>query len=156
MYLVAQRVQLKNGVEEADHLCLYQHADNRLQLREDLKGYAFAGELIHKHTVLPCGGNPVLSYVDVLCPEGTLPNQIRSSYMQAVAEQRLVHTLTMPDVYTDIVPGPNELPRIPCYVAGGDDMVWFDIAVWGVAPGVFWFVEAPRLLNQLLDWVEQL
>jgi len=144
VYLVAQRIRLKNSVEEADHLYFYQHADNRLQFGP--------GELLHMQTTLPCGNNPVLSYVDVLCPEGTSPSQIRSSYMQAVDEQFLVHTSTMPYGYTDTVPGLHEMPRVPCNVAGGYNVVWFNISV---PSGLLWFIEAPRLLNLLIDWVEQ-
>lgn len=59
MFLTAQKV--KRDLDIADHLYYYEQTDNKL-------GYypSNIGELVKLSTKLECGGNPILSYIDVL------------------------------------------------------------------------------------------
>ncbi len=153
MFLAAQRVEHKDNRKPADHFYHYQHKGNKFLGLEAPE----IGVLINKHTVIPAGGNPVLSFVDVICPEGTTADQIRRAYMQDVAAKGLIETRTMACKtwgYTDIAPGPGIPCRIPWGVTGGNNGVWFNIHIQNISPGVYWFIEAPRLLNLLLDWAQ--
>ena len=78
MYTTAHRVRDRNTGQTAVHSFLYMHHNNQL-FEQDLADQDLRrrvtesepGDLVESQTELPLGGNSVLSFLDVICPDGT-------------------------------------------------------------------------------------
>lgn len=85
MYLTAQRVVSPSG-ENGINGFLYKHDVVAWDIPpEAVTGSV--GELVHAFIVVPQGGNNVMSYVDVVAPDGTPYDRIRTQISSWMMEQ---------------------------------------------------------------------
>lgn len=85
MILTAQHVRASTGAEGINAFCRLHGANEWTDpAPEDLS----AGELVNQAITIPPGGNDVRSYLDVIAPDETPTQEIRSAVMLFIARSR--------------------------------------------------------------------
>jgi hypothetical protein len=101
VYLTAQRV-ISAGGESGINGFLYEHGTVAWETPPEPIGGAI-GELVHTFIMVPQGGNKVMSYVDVVAPDGTLYESIRERvFPWMVAQASAGHSLPWTGVVEDM------------------------------------------------------
>jgi hypothetical protein len=86
VYLTAQRV-ISTGGESGINGFLYEHAVTRWGTTPPELIDGAIGELVHTFILVPPGDNKVVSYVDIVAPDGTTYDRIRAQIVPWMATQ---------------------------------------------------------------------
>jgi hypothetical protein len=165
MYYCAQRVRAKDGPPEkqADHFFKYksdplvslEEGAVRLDIANKEKGHKPDWlELLKSKTLIPPGGNPIVSYVDILTLPRVGPTRLLREFEQ-LRDTKAFKVWERQHIwpgYTDIEPERGWGVRQPCFVEATGHNAYFSIRC---EPGVLWFDEGERLLKKLVTWARR-